>query len=244
MAENSPRRENEGDNLFAYTLDTNVLMHVSDNSILEEAQFRSLQCRTSKIKVLYVVGNEQKSLNVQIGSPQTLDAILHKILTAVNKMRSIITKINNLVTSDITATEETTPSSSNTKDTIDWHALVYQEEAYRQSDEILNQYAVIESDASPQDWITFTANVIQPYILSSNGIEPNAFNLHKLRVAAGETDVFWVKHNRARQGNLQGGDLIPPTVTLHDVAQGCPLSIQQMSCTTTRPVVLLAGSIS
>lgn len=129
---------------------------------------------------------------------------------------------------------------------INWQDLVLQEERLRLSSEIAEQYQQTERDESLIDWIQFTATHIQPRILESNGLEVNPENLYKLRAAAQQTDVFWIKYNRARRGDLKVDDLIPSNVVLYNpsTSQHLPLTSISNSLTSFRPLVLLAGSIS
>ena len=215
---------------------------VNNNTLsVSEEEMLHLQSITSHIRVFYLLGHEEKSFSVDITPPQSYQNIIEKIYFAVEKMKKIMNKLNCLMTKEISPTN--TPDTSDVS-TIDWHDLVHQEAEYRQSEEMMKKYAEIESDESLQDWISYTAEVVQPYILQKNGIEPNAFNLHKLRVAAGETDVFWVKHNRAREGMLSPGDTIPTNVYLYDVDNQCKVNVREVSMALSQPMVLLAGSIS
>lgn len=140
---------------------------------------------------------------------------------------------------------------------IDWKSLVLQEEQFRLSDDVQQEYKNRETDASFVDWIEYTATVVQPRLLEMNGIAPTPTNLHHLRVAAQETEVFWVKYNRARQGDYRVGDMVPSNVILYDTQKNTHIHIDTLCNTPTsarttssstnsysRPVVLLAGSES
>jgi len=216
-----------------------TLTSPTNGNTLTSTDFASLQTETQSISISYKDSNGKlaKPISVNISPPQTLLEVLAKINSAVQKLLALADRINQMLTSEL-------QSRGEAERPIDWHALVLQEEAYRRSDEIMKQYALFETDHSLQDWITYTSEVIQPYILTKNGIEPNAMNLHKLRIAAGNSDVFWVKYNRARKGHLRPGDPVPPQVVLFDVEKQRHVSVSEQCVASPRPSVLLAGSIS
>jgi hypothetical protein len=236
---------------FEFDVASSSLM-CNEGHVVTHARYTDIQNTISQIKVFYTLSNEINFLNVSIANNISLNETIEKLTTSVLKMKAIMSKMESLVTTEVALNLNTTGNSTPTGEacegtatsSIDWHDLVYQEQAYRRIDDVRKKYSAIESDDSYPDWSSFTAPVIQPHILSSNGVEPNAVNLHRLRVAAAETDVFWVKHNRARKGHLNPGDPIPSQVTLFSPHLERYVDLHETSAASTRPWVLLAGSIS
>lgn len=217
-----------------------------DGAILTKETFAPLLVHDTEIKIKYTFGSGQYQRNNTLSIKLSRDSQLEDCLVAasaayMNSMRRMDDFLRLINTS---ITPETADNSTGPLDEVDWVRLVYEEEEYRKSDDIMRKYAELERDESNVDWIQFTADFVQPQILRNHGIEVNAFNLHKLRVAAQKTDVFWVKYNRARKGELVSGDPVPESVWLHDVESGTSMNLYHRSLQLLTPMVLLAGSIS
>ena len=154
-------------------------------------------------------------------------------------------EINELSTTVLQPSSISSSSDKIQSDAAFWESLVYKEEKLRLSEEMQEAYAATENDSSYVDWITFTGEVIQPRILTDAGLVANKENLYRLRVAAQKTNVFWVRYNRARQGDLTKGSEIPSGVSLFDVTLGHFSDLRELSLSRpNRLIVLLAGSAS
>jgi hypothetical protein len=156
-----------------------------------------------------------------------------RILTLYQEIQEKRTEIQKLKSFISTEVKEIDNTAS-----VDWSALVIQEEQWRLSEDIAHESLI--------DWIEYTGTVIQPKILSNNGIEPTPQNLYRLRAAAQDTQVFWIKYNRAREGDLHIGHPIPQGVALYDSSSDSNLILTHLAnrALSTRPLVLLAGSVS
>jgi hypothetical protein len=235
---------------FIFDGDHNLLWS-DDREIVTRQDFENLE-RTKldvvmNIKFYSATTNLEHPLTVHIEeATNTLEKLIEKVTNGVERLQKVLDNIKNIQrnTVKVTSAEKNNfESDTCTDNCIDWVALVLQEEKLRNSEEMVRKYAEVETDSSPIDWIEFTATVIQPKVLRDNHIEPSERNLYMLRVAAQGQDVFWVKHNRARQGYLRTGSMVPPHVSLYDVTTGTHTAVSSL-CRTSRPLVLLAGSVS
>ena len=185
----------------------------------------------------------ERKFKIKLSDVDTYEALLAKIKVGYEKLLEILQKRD----SAKQRVDELIKPKAREESHINWEDLVKQEEQYRLCDEIANEYRMKETDASSVDWIEFTETVIQPRILAMNGIAPTPANLHRLRVAAQNTDVFWVKYNRAKQGDLSVGDPVPQDVLLYSPHEQQYMLVHDLATQASaagRPLVLLAGSQS
>lgn len=185
---------------------------VSDASFLvhkEKADIMSVA-----VEFIIAGSSHTQSITANIKNMSSLEELTSKIDVAYHKIYALRIEAAELSSRVVTAGE----SEVQTQRGIDWHALVLEEEKYRNSAEMAAAYASTETDGCAMDWIEYTGAVVQPDLLRRHGIEPTVWNLNRLRVAAQDTEVFWVKHNRARQGYLRPGSRIPPGNLLYDVS--------------------------
>jgi hypothetical protein len=120
-------------------------------------------------------------------------------------------------------------------------AILAREEELRKNEDAQIRFEEAESSGD-RDWIV-VAEEIQAETLQEFGIEPTPFALHQLRLAAARIGTsFYIKFNRARQGNLSPGSPAPdvPLVSFTTEAPATLLSYAKPG----RPLVVLAGSFS
>jgi hypothetical protein len=213
---------------------------------LQPNQFSELRIQHEMLYILLDLVNREQKLRVHLSKYETYEELMEKVRMTYQKMKKIQDEISVKKKQLEALTTKLKNPHLETDGGINWKDLVIQEEQLRLSAEIADRYRETETDASLIDWIEFTARHIQPRVLELNGLEVNEENLYNLRAAAHQTDVFWVKYNRARRGNLRSDDPVPLDVALYDPvsSQSSPLLSICRSNSSLRPFVFLAGSVS
>lgn len=242
-----------------YQSQDRVLLKKSDGTTYEESEFshdKSVYCKLFVYASTPLARDHRFTVNItEIGSSSDL---LQKVTIGFEKYLNVLKRVDEKKQ----RVKELTDIDQQAKVEYDWKTLVLQEQELRLSAEISNEYRLKETDSSNVDWIEYTATVVQPRLLESNGIPATSSNLRKLRVAAQGTDVFWVKYNRAKVGDYGAGDAVPDDVWLHDTLSQSMVHIKDVSLIFRRsllathslqpnshgnfgrPLVLLAGSES
>jgi hypothetical protein len=252
----SPLRGTEGMELgpshelhLRYHPFTHSLQYLDGDQQLDQQQYDRLRTETNLeiFKIILDLGKRQQKLTVLPSKYDSYDELVDKVRFKYQKMRQIQDEIEmkKKQLEDLT-TRLKTPNKPSSAEGIDWKDLVLQEERLRMSEEINERYRETERDSSMIDWIEYTSRYIQPRILESNGLEVTPDNLYHLRAAAQETEVFWIKYNRARRGHLRADDLVPSDVVLYDPisAHNSLLPTICQSSARLKPLVFLAGSVS
>lgn len=233
-----------------------ILINLNTNLPFEINEFNEKKRKKEILKIMLNLNNlrefryNQETENI-VSFDEFINVIHKKYekylqlqLQLIEKKKELELLRNKLQTSN-NSNEDQSQSQLQTQ-SINWKELVLQEERLRLSSEIAEKYQQTETDESLIDWIEYTARHVQPRILQENGLEVTPENLYKLRAAAQQTDVFWIKYNRARRGELKVDDTIPSNVVLYDpsITQHLPLISISQSTPRSRPLVLLAGSVS
>lgn len=121
--------------------------------------------------------------------------------------------------------------------------MLERENELRLSDKAQKQFAEAERSGSSTDWIE-VASGLQKQVLKEWGVSEHA--LHSYRCAANRHGIsLYVKHNRARRGNLIVDSPVPdvPVVSIagnSNHESKSLLDFQQKD----RPLVIIAGSLS
>jgi hypothetical protein len=213
---------------------------------LDSHEYADLRVQHEQFYVILDLVKREQKLKVNLSKYETYEELMEKIRVTYLKMKTIQDEIEMKKKQLEVLTTKLKKPRTETAGGINWKDLVLQEENLRTSAEIAERYRETETDGSLVDWIEYTARHVQPRILELNGLEVNEENLYNLRAAAHQTDVFWVKYNRARRGNLRPDDPIPLDVALYDPTtskNSLLLSICHSS-SSLRPFVFLAGSVS
>jgi hypothetical protein len=241
----------------------NILLKKSDGSNYEEPDFlQDKVVHTMLFVYASIPFREEHRFTVNISEINSSSELLNRVIMGHAKYSSALLKVEEKRQRIKELLDKVQPVDESAD--VDWKALVLQEEQLRLSEEISIEYRLRETDSSFVDWIEYTATVLQPRLLEANGIKASPSNLLKLRVAAQDTNVFWVKYNRAKRGDYGVGDAVPDDVWLHDTQSRSMVHINEVSSTFRspsstallptppsssalfqgRPLVLLAGSES
>jgi hypothetical protein len=233
---------------WRYHSSTHSLHSSHGNQLVDQQQYDIIRTQTDleTLKIILDLGKRQQKLTIVPSKYASYDLLLDKVRLKYLKMKKIQDEIDVKKKQLEELTTRLKNPNPNPTGGIDWKDLVLQEERLRMSTEISERYRETETDGSMIDWIEYTGRFIQPRILESNGLEVTPDNLYSLRAAAHETDVFWIKYNRARRGDLRTDDRVPLDVVLYDPisAENSPLVTICHLSSRLRPLIFLAGSVS
>ena len=127
--------------------------------------------------------------------------------------------------------------------------MLERENELRRSESVQRRFAKAELSGST-NWIE-VAGKVQKEVLDEFGVEPTEAALLAYRCAANNKGIsLYVKHNRAREGNLKVGDDAPdvPLVRVGVGGGACAVKLDETSLLalqrSDRPLVVIGGSIS
>lgn len=123
--------------------------------------------------------------------------------------------------------------------------MLKRENELRLSEDAQRRFEEAERSGGKTDWIEVACE-IQKEVLREFGVEASKEALHAYRCAANKHGIsLYVKHNRARKGDLQAGSSAPNVQVVSIEADGSSsvtslLAMQKES----RPLVVVAASLS
>ena len=123
--------------------------------------------------------------------------------------------------------------------------MLKRENELRLSEDGQRRFEEAERSGEKTDWIEVACE-IQKEVLHEFGVEATEKALHAYRCAANKHGIsLYVKHNRARRGDLQAGSLAPDVQVLSINADGSPFTTSLFETQKEgRPLVVVAGSLS